>query len=84
VHAVQVCLHGSSGSAWAVQVRLRASSASARAKHVCLRGECAGSSGALIRQFRNITLDNLDALNATVHLKNMLEVLFLSDFFYHV
>jgi hypothetical protein len=48
-----------------------------------LRGECAGSSGALTRQFRNATPKILDALNASVHLKNMLEVLFLSDLFYH-
>jgi hypothetical protein len=55
------------------QVRLQGSSGSAWVDHVC----------GLTRQFRNATLESLDALNATVHLKNTLEVLFLSDFFYH-
>jgi hypothetical protein len=84
VHVVQVRLHGSSCSARAVRVRLRGNLGSAQADHVCLQGKCARSSDALTRQFRNATSESLDALNATVHLKNMLEVLFLSDFFYHV
>jgi hypothetical protein len=50
---------------------------------VHLQGECAGTSGTLSQQFRNATPESLDALNTTVHLKNMLEVLFLSDLFYH-
>jgi hypothetical protein len=80
---VQAVTIGSSRSARVVRARLRGSSGSAWADHVCLRGECAGSSGALTRQFRNATPISLDALNSIVHLKNTLEVLFLLDFFYH-
>jgi hypothetical protein len=83
VQAVQVRLHGSLGSARAVQVRLCGISGSARAYHVHLRGDCAGSSGALTRQFGNATPESLNALNTAVHLKNTLEVLFLLDLFYH-
>jgi hypothetical protein len=72
MQAVYVRLHGSLGNARAVRVRLRGSLESARADHVCLRGECADSSGALTRQFRNTTSESLDALNATVHPKNTL------------
>jgi hypothetical protein len=81
VHVVQVHLHGSSCSARAIRVRLHGNSGSAQADHVCLQGKCLRSSGALIREFRIATSESLDALNAIVHLKNMLEVLFLSDFF---